>query len=205
VSLRQRDKVAAYIRQALADGAASVAPRGSLPPRGWYLRPTVLASVDNSSRVAQEEVFGPVVCVIPFDGDAEAVRMADDSPYGLHGSVFTQDDERALAVARAVRTGTFSINGFVLNSERPFGGVKASGVGRKYGGRVSQLITGSIGLDQWEWGVTLMAHQVDALKEIVYEMRFDEVSARYAEFGPFVTGLLLDPAEALDRIGMPDR
>jgi len=133
VSLRQRDKVAAYIRQALADGAASVAPGGSLPPRGWYLRPTVLASVDNSSRVAQEEVFGPVVCVIPFDGDAEAVRMADDSPYGPHGSVLTQDDERALAVARAVRTGTFSINGFVLNSERPFGGVKASGVGRKYG------------------------------------------------------------------------
>jgi chlorite dismutase len=78
-------------------------------------------------------------------------------------------------------------------------------VGRAYAGRVLQLITGSTGLDDWEWGVTLLADDPAALKEIVYEMRFDEVSARYAEFGPFVTGLLLDPAEALDRIGMPDR
>ena len=78
-------------------------------------------------------------------------------------------------------------------------------VGRAYAGRVLQLITGSTGVDDWEWGVTLLADDPSALKEIVYEMRFDEVSARYAEFGPFVTGLLLDPAEALDRIGMPDR
>jgi chlorite dismutase len=68
-------------------------------------------------------------------------------------------------------------------------------VGRKYAGRVSQLITGSTGLDDWEWGVTLMAHQVDALKEIVYEMRFDEVSARYADFGPFFVNMRLRPAE----------
>ena len=66
-------------------------------------------------------------------------------------------------------------------------------VGRKYAGRVSQLITGSTGLDDWEWGVTLMAHQLDAIKEIVYEMRFDEVSARYAEFGPFYLNLRLPP------------
>jgi hydrogen peroxide-dependent heme synthase len=78
-------------------------------------------------------------------------------------------------------------------------------VGRAYAGRVLQLITGSTGLDDWEWGVTLLADDPAALKEIVYEMRFDEVSARYAEFGPFVTGLLLDPAEALGRVGMPDR
>jgi hydrogen peroxide-dependent heme synthase len=78
-------------------------------------------------------------------------------------------------------------------------------VGRTYAGRVLQLITGSTGLDDWEWGVTLLADDPGALKDIVYEMRFDEVSARYAEFGPFVTGLLLDPAEALDRIGMPAR
>jgi len=68
-------------------------------------------------------------------------------------------------------------------------------VGRKYAGRVSQLITGSTGLDDWEWGVTLMAHQVDALKDIVYEMRFDEVSARYADFGPFFINMRLRPAE----------
>lgn len=78
-------------------------------------------------------------------------------------------------------------------------------VGRAYAGRVLQLITGSTGLDDWEWGVTLLADDPAALKEIVYDMRFDEVSARYAEFGPFVTGLLLDPADALLRVGMPTR
>jgi chlorite dismutase len=75
-------------------------------------------------------------------------------------------------------------------------------VGRSYAGRVLQLITGSTGLDDWEWGVTLLADDPAALKEIVYEMRFDEVSARYAEFGPFVTGLVLPPAEALARVGL---
>jgi chlorite dismutase len=75
-------------------------------------------------------------------------------------------------------------------------------VGRGYAGRVTQLITGSAGLDDWEWGVTLFADDVAALKEIVYEMRFDEVSARYAEFGPFVTGIVLEPTEALRRVGL---
>ena len=77
-------------------------------------------------------------------------------------------------------------------------------VGRSYAGRVLQLITGSTGLDDWEWGVTLLADDPVALKEIVYEMRFDPVSARYAEFGPFVTGLVLEPAEALARVGLGD-
>jgi peroxiredoxin len=77
-------------------------------------------------------------------------------------------------------------------------------IGRTYAGRVLQLITGSVGLDDWEWGVTLLADDPVALKEIVYEMRFDEVSARYAEFGPFFTGLLLEPAEALARVGLTD-
>lgn len=77
-------------------------------------------------------------------------------------------------------------------------------VGRRYRGRVLQLITGSVGLDDWEWGVTLLADDPAVLKEIVYEMRFDEVSAHYAEFGPFFTGLLLDPAEALARVGISD-
>jgi len=75
-------------------------------------------------------------------------------------------------------------------------------VGRAYAGRVLQLITGSVGLDDWEWGVTLLADDPAALKEIVYEMRFDEVSARYAEFGPFVTGLLLEPADVVARVGL---
>jgi len=75
-------------------------------------------------------------------------------------------------------------------------------VGRSYAGRVLQLITGSAGLDDWEWGVTLLADDPTALKDIVYEMRFDEVSAQYADFGPFVAGLLLEPAEALRRLGL---
>jgi hydrogen peroxide-dependent heme synthase len=78
-------------------------------------------------------------------------------------------------------------------------------VGREYAGRVLQLITGSTGLDDWEWGVTLLADDPAALKEIVYDMRFDEVSAQYAEFGPFVMGLVLEPVEALRRVGMPNR
>ena len=77
-------------------------------------------------------------------------------------------------------------------------------IGRTYAGRVVQLITGSLGFDDWEWGVTLVADDPVTIKEIVYEMRFDEASARYAEFGPFVTGLLLEPADALARVGLPD-
>jgi peroxiredoxin len=75
-------------------------------------------------------------------------------------------------------------------------------IGRTFAGRVLQLITGSVGLDDWEWGVTLVADDPAVLKEIVYEMRFDEASARYAEFGPFVTGLLLEPSDALARVGL---
>jgi chlorite dismutase len=77
-------------------------------------------------------------------------------------------------------------------------------IGRTYAGRILQLITGSVGLDDWEWGVTLLADDPVAIKEIVYEMRFDEASARYAEFGPFVTGLVCEPADALARVGLAD-
>jgi betaine-aldehyde dehydrogenase len=134
VSSAQRDKVERHVREAIAEGALPAAPGGRPDlPRGWFLRPTVLAAMDNRSRIAQEEVFGPVVCVMPFADDAEAIRMANDSPYGLHGAVFSEDESRALDVARKVHTGTLSVNGFLLNSEQPFGGVKASGIGRKYG------------------------------------------------------------------------
>ena len=134
VSQAQRDRVERMVHQAITDGALPAAPGGRPDlPRGWFLRPTVLAAVDNRSHIAQEEIFGPVVCVIPFGDDAEAIAMANDSPYGLHGAVYSADDDRALDVARAVHTGTISVNGFLLNSEQPFGGVKASGIGRKYG------------------------------------------------------------------------
>jgi acyl-CoA reductase-like NAD-dependent aldehyde dehydrogenase len=97
------------------------------------MEPTVFADVENSMRIAREEIFGPVATVIPFDDTDHAVQIANDSEYGLHGAVFTKDAERARGVARRVRTGTFSINGFVYNNRMPFGGVKASGIGRDTG------------------------------------------------------------------------
>jgi acyl-CoA reductase-like NAD-dependent aldehyde dehydrogenase len=132
ISPRQRQKVYDYVQLAAQDGA-EVATGGRAPDRpGWFFEPTVLTGLDNASQVAQEEIFGPVVCVIPYDSEKEAVRMANDSPYGLHGAVFSQDLERAERIARQVRTGTMSINAFVLNGEAPFGGVKQSGIGRKH-------------------------------------------------------------------------
>lgn len=132
VSRRQRDRVEDYIAVGVAEGA-TVATGGKRPDRlgrGWYIEPTVLASVDNRMRVAQEEVFGPVVAVLPHDGIDDAIEIANHSPYGLHGGVFTRDEEAALHCAREVRVGTFSINSFTYNDQAPFGGVKCSGIGR---------------------------------------------------------------------------
>ena len=102
--------------------------------RGFYVEPTVFTDVDNSMRIAQEEIFGPVLAVIPYDGDAEAVGIANDSNYGLCGSVWTQDNDRGLDVARQVRTGTYMLNSRVpIDFATPFGGFKESGVGREFG------------------------------------------------------------------------
>ncbi|MEW6471419.1 MAG: aldehyde dehydrogenase [Actinomycetota bacterium] len=135
VSERQRTRVEGYIAAGEKEGA-KVVTGGGRPadlPQGWYVEPTVFADVDNSMRIAQEEIFGPVVAVIPHDGPDDAVRIANDSAYGLHGGVFTADEDAALRMARAVRTGTFSVNSFVYNIEAPFGGVKCSGIGRDTG------------------------------------------------------------------------
>jgi acyl-CoA reductase-like NAD-dependent aldehyde dehydrogenase len=136
VSRRQRDRVRDYIDAGSADGARLVTGGSEAPDglsNGWFIRPTVFADVDNGMRVAQEEIFGPVLCVIPYDDDADAVRLANDSQYGLAGSVFTSDPERGLAVARSVRTGTFGINGYAPDPLAPFGGFKESGIGREWG------------------------------------------------------------------------
>ncbi|MFC4943943.1 aldehyde dehydrogenase [Pseudonocardia sp. GCM10023141] len=101
--------------------------------RGWFVEPTVFADVKNTDQLAREEVFGPVMAVIPFDGDDEAVQIANDSNYGLGGSVWSSDDERALAVARRVRTGTIGVNSYNIDLGSPFGGMKDSGVGRELG------------------------------------------------------------------------
>jgi betaine-aldehyde dehydrogenase len=101
--------------------------------RGWFVEPTVFVDVDNHDRLAHEEVFGPVIAVIPFDDDEDAVRIANNSNYGLAGSVWSQDEDRALGIARRVRTGTIGINYYSLDFGAPFGGMKESGIGRELG------------------------------------------------------------------------
>ena len=130
ISAGQRESVAAYV----ADDAP-VAIRGPVPDGpGFWFAPTVLAPVSNRDRVARDEIFGPVACVIPFSDEAEAVRIANDTIYGLSGSIWTRDGARALRVARAVETGALSINSNTsVRVSTPFGGFKQSGVGRELG------------------------------------------------------------------------
>ncbi len=136
IAERQRERVEGYIRIGQEEGA-KVAVGGGRPEafdKGWFVEPTVFVDVDNSMRIAQEEIFGPVLSVIPYDGDEEAVRIANDSDYGLCGAVFTSDAERGLAVAKGVRTGTYMVNSNVpIDFSSPFGGFKSSGIGREFG------------------------------------------------------------------------
>jgi len=136
ISAKQRERVLGYIEKGIAEGA-TLALGGGRPEsleRGWYVEPTLFTDVDNAMTIAQEEIFGPVLVVIPFEDDDDAVRIANDSAYGLGGAVFSGSLERSLAVARRVRTGSLSINGGgAYGADLPFGGYKASGVGRQNG------------------------------------------------------------------------
>ncbi len=135
VSARQRDRVEKYLHIGVTEGARLVVG-GDRPadlPKGWYLQPALFADVTNNMRIAREEIFGPVACVIPYDDDDDAVRIADDSPYGLAGTVWTADAERGLRVARRVRAGSYSVNTFNMEMGAPFGGFKHSGIGRELG------------------------------------------------------------------------
>jgi len=134
-SAGQRDTVLGFIEQGKKEGATLVAGGGRPAdlPTGFYVEPTIFANVDNRMAIAQEEIFGPVLAVIPYDSEAEAVRIANDSPYGLAGGVWGGTPEGALAVARQMRTGQVDINGGRFNTLAPFGGYKKSGIGREIG------------------------------------------------------------------------
>jgi acyl-CoA reductase-like NAD-dependent aldehyde dehydrogenase len=137
VAKRQQDRVRNYINAGIADGARLVLGGPEMPDgieKGWYVKPTVFADADNSMSIAREEIFGPVITVIPYQDEAEAIRLANDSEYGLAGSVFTSDVEHGLEVAGRVRTGTFGVNqSYAMDPAGSFGGVKGSGYGRELG------------------------------------------------------------------------
>jgi aldehyde dehydrogenase (NAD+) len=134
ISASQRDRVEEYLKIAVSDGGTFATGGKVIDRDGYWIEPTVVAGLDNSSRLAQEEIFGPVLVVIPHDGDDDAVRIANDSAYGLSGSVDSADLERAKAVAARIRTGTMAVNGGVwFSPDAPFGGYKQSGTGREMG------------------------------------------------------------------------
>jgi aldehyde dehydrogenase (NAD+) len=144
VSRRQQQRVLSYIDQGLAEGARLVLG-GGVPahlPRGFYVEPTLFADVTNDMTIAREEIFGPVLVMIPFTDDDDAVRIANDSEYGLSGAITSGDLDRAKAVARRIRTGTLSINGGMwYGADAPFGGYKGSGIGRQCGVEGLEIFT----------------------------------------------------------------
>ncbi|HEX7858424.1 MAG TPA: aldehyde dehydrogenase family protein [Sphingobium sp.] len=136
VSKKQRDRVKAYIDLGVEEGATLLAG-GNIREdlgTGWFIEPTCFVDVTNDMRIAQEEIFGPVLVVIPFDDEEDAIRIANDSVYGLSGAVYSDNLDRALSVAKRIRTGTISVNGGLpINGDLPFGGYKQSGIGRAWG------------------------------------------------------------------------
>lgn len=134
VTRRQQERVENYIRIGQDEGAKLITGGLNRPhDRGWYVAPTVFGDVGNDMRIAREEIFGPVLVLIPYEDEADAVRIANDSDYGLGGSVWTSDVDRGIDVARRIRTGSCGVNMYTLDPNTPFGGFKSSGMGRELG------------------------------------------------------------------------
>jgi betaine-aldehyde dehydrogenase len=135
IAERQMNRILGYIDVGNSEGAKLVVGgrRPASQPCGWFVEPTVFANVENSMRIAREEIFGPVVSVIAYDGEEEAIRIANDSEFGLGGAVYSADPRRALEVARQVDSGYVSVNRYGIGISPPFGGVKRSGIGRECG------------------------------------------------------------------------
>ncbi len=136
VSKTQQERVRGYIRKGIEEGATLVTGGAEQPeslPRGYFVKPTVFSNVKNDMTIAQQEIFGPVLCIIPYEDEEDAIRIANDSKYGLGGGVWSADAEHAKRVARRIRTGQVTINGGAFNPGAPFGGYKQSGRGREYG------------------------------------------------------------------------
>ena len=136
ISAKQRERVMSYVELGKKEGATLLAGGNRRPDKGtgWFIEPTCFVDVTNDMRIAQEEIFGPVLVVIPFEDDEDAIRIANDSEYGLSGGVVSADLDRALRVANRIRTGSISVNGGAcVSGDLPFGGYKVSGVGREWG------------------------------------------------------------------------
>lgn len=134
VAQRQQQRVQGYIEAGLADGARKVLGGTDKPfDRGWYVQPTLFVDATNDMRIAREEIFGPVLTVLKYSDERDAIRIANDSEYGLAGSVWTADVAHGLEVAAEIRTGTYGINMYTLDTTMPFGGFKQSGIGREFG------------------------------------------------------------------------